>query len=109
MGESEGKILTYPIPRVLCGAKTRSGSGVPCRQPAMPNGRCRLHGGKSLSGVNHGRFKHGFYTQAMVAERRDCKQVRSVIRKLMRGTMEWADLPDSYTDSDFVEAVDNYR
>lgn len=29
----------------ICGAKTRSG-GV-CQSPAMPNGRCRLHGGKS--------------------------------------------------------------
>ncbi len=28
-----------------CGAKTRSGGT--CKQPAMPNGRCRLHGGKS--------------------------------------------------------------
>lgn len=29
----------------ICGAKTRSG-GV-CQSPAMSNGRCRLHGGKS--------------------------------------------------------------
>src|SRR5215813_3224426 len=28
-----------------CGARTRA--GCPCRQPAMPNGRCRLHGGLS--------------------------------------------------------------
>ncbi len=28
-----------------CGAHTRA--GCPCRQPAMPNGRCRLHGGRS--------------------------------------------------------------
>ncbi|WP_233572175.1 HGGxSTG domain-containing protein [Neisseria weixii] len=28
-----------------CGAKTRSGGE--CWNPAMPNGRCRLHGGKS--------------------------------------------------------------
>ncbi|MEX1203623.1 MAG: HGGxSTG domain-containing protein [Dongiaceae bacterium] len=31
------------VPR--CGAHTRAGH--PCRQPAMANGRCRLHGGKS--------------------------------------------------------------
>lgn len=29
-----------------CGAKTRAGHT--CRQPAMANGRCRLHGGKSI-------------------------------------------------------------
>ena len=28
-----------------CGALTRAGGA--CRQPAMPNGRCRLHGGRS--------------------------------------------------------------
>ena len=35
-----------------CGAKTRSGK--PCRQWAMPNGRCKMHGGKSI--VIHGRY-----------------------------------------------------
>ncbi|TLS66570.1 hypothetical protein FEF65_10055 [Mariprofundus erugo] len=29
-----------------CGAHART-TGKPCRQPAMANGRCRLHGGKS--------------------------------------------------------------
>ena len=29
----------------LCGAKTRSGE--PCKNRAMPNGRCRMHGGRS--------------------------------------------------------------
>ncbi|MER2198570.1 HGGxSTG domain-containing protein [Methylobacterium brachiatum] len=28
-----------------CGASTRS--GCPCQGPAMPNGRCRMHGGGS--------------------------------------------------------------
>lgn len=32
----------------LCGAKTRSGS--PCQSKAMPNGRCRMHGGSSKNG-----------------------------------------------------------
>jgi uncharacterized protein YjcR len=30
---------------MLCGAKTRSGQ--PCKNNAMANGRCRMHGGKS--------------------------------------------------------------
>lgn len=30
-----------------CGAKARTNNYQPCRQPAMANGRCRLHGGKS--------------------------------------------------------------
>src|ERR1700683_5362927 len=29
-----------------CGAKART-TGLACRAPAMPNGRCRMHGGRS--------------------------------------------------------------
>jgi len=36
-----------------CGAKCRTKSGAPCLGWAMPNGRCRMHGGVS------GTFKHG--------------------------------------------------
>lgn len=41
--------------KTLCGAKTRSGGQ--CKQPAMTNGKCRLHGGKSLSGVAHPNYQ----------------------------------------------------
>lgn len=44
-----------------CGAKKKSGS--PCRMSAMPNGRCRLHGGKSPSGIAHPGFKTGRYSK----------------------------------------------
>ncbi len=41
----------------LCGAKTKTG---PCKQPQMPNGKCRLHGGKSPPpGPDHPRWAHG--------------------------------------------------
>ena len=40
-GNPSGDFLAAP----RCGACTRAGH--PCRQPAMANGRCRLHGGKS--------------------------------------------------------------
>jgi hypothetical protein len=40
-GNPSGDYLAAP----RCGAKTRAGCA--CRQPAMKNGRCRLHGGKS--------------------------------------------------------------
>lgn len=48
-----------------CGARTRIGGA--CRQPAMANGRCRLHGGKStgprtvagLANSHRSRFAHG--------------------------------------------------
>jgi hypothetical protein len=52
-----------------CGAKTRQGTS--CRSPAMPNGRCRLHGGKStgprtpegLEAMRRAKLKHGLYSQ----------------------------------------------
>lgn len=45
-----------------CGSKTRKGS--PCQSPAMANGRCRMHGGKSTGAPqgNQNAFKHGCYT-----------------------------------------------
>jgi hypothetical protein len=45
----------------LCGAKTRSGR--PCGHPAMANGRCRYHGGKSLGGIASPTFKTGRYSK----------------------------------------------
>jgi len=52
-----------------CGAKTRNSA--PCRSPAMKNGRCRMHGGKSTGAPkgNQNAYKTGKYTEAMVARR----------------------------------------
>ena len=54
-----------------CGARTRSGRS--CCAPAMPNGRCRMHGGSSPGapkGKANGMYRHGRYTNEAVAERR---------------------------------------
>ena len=53
-----------------CGARTRSGR--PCRSPAMPNGRCRMHGGTSPGAPkgNKNACKHGRYTAEAIARRR---------------------------------------
>ena len=60
---------------VRCGAYSRR-TGKPCRQPAMANGRCRMHGGKS-TGVkgNKNAFKHGYYSK-------DAKMQRQLLRRL---------------------------
>lgn len=53
-----------------CGAKTRKGKS--CQAPAMENGRCRMHGGKSTGppkGTQNA-LKHGFYTRTAIAERK---------------------------------------
>jgi hypothetical protein len=70
-----------------CGAKTRTGT--PCRRPAMPNGRCRLHGGLSTGPrTPEGRrrirlalLKHGRYTK-------QAKQERLEWRELVCNSME---------------------
>lgn len=72
-------------PLALCGAKSKR-TGQPCRQPAMKNGRCRLHGGKSTGpktpeGLAHAKksnWKHGFYSAEAKEERRE---IRELFRK----------------------------
>ena len=59
-----------------CGARRRS-DGCPCTQPAMANGRCRFHGGKStgprtcegLERSRKARWKHGHYSAEAKAAR----------------------------------------
>ncbi len=65
-----------------CGARTRSG-GV-CRQPAMKNGRCRLHGGKSLSGKAHGRYKHGQWAKEAIEQRQGFAALLRQTKQLLR-------------------------
>ena len=79
MAKSEGLPHALPVyfgPR--CGAHARQ-TGKPCKQPAMKNGRCRLHGGKSTGPKNpHITLKHGRYTKEAIASR---KQVAALIRQ----------------------------
>ena len=65
-----------------CGAKTRSGSQ--CRSPAMPNGRCRMHGGPSPGAPrrNKNAYKHGLYSAKAIARRRSISMlIRSARRQ----------------------------
>lgn len=73
-----------------CGARTRSGSS--CLSPAMPNGRCRMHGGKStgprtadgLARLRAALTKHGGFTAEMDALRamiRELKAEQKVLRE----------------------------
>lgn len=68
-----------------CGAKTRS--GIPCKSPAMANGRCRMHGGKSTGPPkgNKNALKHGFYTKEAVEHRRYIRQLLKDSRELLKG------------------------
>lgn len=53
---------------IRCGAKTRSGE--PCKNYAMANGRCRMHGGKSTGAPkeNKNAEKHGLFTKHLPKE-----------------------------------------
>jgi len=60
-------------PNAVCGAKIRQG-GRCLDVPAEGKKRCRLHGGAEGSGApkggRNGRYKHGWYSTAKIAERR---------------------------------------
>lgn len=60
MHEARAALALHP----RCGAHCRT-TGEPCRNPAMKNGRCRMHGGKA------GRPPvHGMYSAQTTNERR---------------------------------------
>ena len=56
-----------------CGAKTRSGE--PCKNYAMANGRCRMHGGKSTGPKNQRKNKnaqkHGLFSKHLPEDTKD--------------------------------------
>ncbi len=70
----------------LCGAKARRNKHKPCTQPAMKNGRCRMHGGKSTGAKTHegkarrdsAPYKHGLYSQDAILER---KMMRAMLKQ----------------------------
>lgn len=56
--------------RTQCGAKTRQGA--PCKAPAMPNGKCRIHGGLSTGSPGHqNNLKHGIYARTVREDERE--------------------------------------
>ncbi len=73
-----------------CGARCKR-TGKPCAAAAMPNGRCRLHGGKStgprtVEGLERSRkanWKHGLYSAAAKAERREARAAIRLVRHLI--------------------------
>ena len=74
------KLSMHLSPR--CKARTRSETE--CRSPAMPNGRCRLHGGLSSGAPrgNRNAFKHGHWTAEEIASRREFAELRRIARDL---------------------------
>ncbi|MBF0361978.1 MAG: hypothetical protein HQK49_13260 [Oligoflexia bacterium] len=77
-----------------CCAYART-SGSSCKSPAMSNGRCRMHGGKStgpktpdgLERAKKGNWKHGDYSSESLMLK---KEIRQFMRKC-RLTIEEVD------------------
>ena len=74
---SAGKVFACHLsPR--CGAHSKR-SSQPCHAPAMKNGRCYIHGGKS------GRKPtHGLYTKEALAARKERQPGREQLRALRK-------------------------
>jgi hypothetical protein len=70
MKEARAALALHP----KCGAKCKQSEGL-CRNPALPNGRCRIHGGKSTGP----KPKHGQYSKKSRARK---KQVQQLIKSL---------------------------
>src|ERR1700684_1442187 len=82
---------TLPLARSAprCEAKTRVGGA--CQQPAMLNGRCRMHGGRStgprtakgLERIRAARTTHGWRTAEMALLRKLMRDLREGQRRVM--------------------------
>jgi hypothetical protein len=83
----EAPVRANAAPR--CGARSKR-TGKPCRGAAMPNGRCKLHGGKSTGprtpkGLERSRranWKHGHFSREAKAER---SRLRAAILAILKG------------------------
>ena len=80
--------LARSAPR--CGAHSKR-TGRSCKAPAMPNGRCRMHGGKStgprtpegLARSRKANWKHGGYSAEAIADRRKTAEALRLLRRLV--------------------------
>jgi hypothetical protein len=83
----EALVRANAAPR--CGARSKR-TGKPCRAEAMPNGRCKVHGGKSTGprtpeGLERSRranWKHGYYSREAKAERSRVRAAMLALRYL---------------------------
>ncbi len=104
-GAMPGDFLAAP----RCGARTRAGGC--CRQPAMRNGRCRMHGGLSTGPRTvQGRARcaaarrtHGFYSAEVTALRSagaaHCRRMNALVAALkIRRTAGHGVLPPNLAD-----------
>lgn len=71
----------------------------------MANGRCRWHGGKSLSGEAHGRYSRGHYTRDTIANR---KEIMAMYRAAQGGGLVMADILGLESNIERASKVQDY-
>jgi hypothetical protein len=79
-----------------CGAKTRGArGGRPCRSPAMPNGRFRMHGGRAggPTGSANGAYRTGRFTKQTREVSRAFRQMAKTGEQLAATAMRAHGLP----------------
>ena len=86
-GQPHGSLQQLPhahSPR--CRARAWARGGKPCQSPAMANGRCRMHGGTSPGAPkgNRNAWKHGGYSAAAMASRREIAELIRAMRASTR-------------------------
>lgn len=72
-----------------CGAKTRAGR--PCKNAQMPNGRCRMHGGKSkgprtpegIEAIRKAITKHGMRSKSFKTLMGELRYIKRTTRDLL--------------------------
>ncbi len=75
----------------LCPGQSGKRTRLPCRAPAMPNGRCRMHGGAStgprtaegVARITAARTRHGLHGAEMRDVRRWAAELRREARELL--------------------------
>jgi hypothetical protein len=86
--------ITMPMAHASarCGARNRN--GMACKGPAMPNGKCRMHGGAStgprtpqgLARIRAARTTHGTRTAEMEQMRKLVRGLRASAKRLVELT-----------------------
>jgi hypothetical protein len=86
--------ITMPMAHASarCGARTRT--GMACKGPAMPNGKCRMHGGAStgprtpegLARIRAAQTTHGLRTAEMEQMRKLVRGLRASAKRLVELT-----------------------
>lgn len=74
MHEARGALKEHP----RCGAHCRT-TGNPCRNPAMKNGRCRMHGGKSTGRP----IIHGMNTKTKKKQYAEARRLLTTLKDML--------------------------